>query len=48
LSSHQALDRATRDGTPFAAELAEDLVGTVDLHIGVPDPLDLGTKTSSR
>jgi uncharacterized protein (DUF2237 family) len=33
---------------PFAVHLLPDLVGAVDLHVGLPDALDLGTKVSSR
>ncbi len=39
--AHQAFDRASRCLRPFASQLAPDLVGNVDLHVGSPDALDL-------
>jgi hypothetical protein len=38
---HQPLDRAARNGDAFAVELLPDLVGAVDLHVGVPHALDV-------
>lgn len=33
--AHQPLDRAARHSHPLAIELAPDLVGAVDLHVGL-------------
>ena len=38
---HQALDGAARDRDALSPHLLVDLIGTVDPHIGLPDPLDL-------
>ena len=45
-SLHEALDRAAGNRHPFTVQLAPDLVGPVDLHVGVPDPLDFGRQFS--
>ena len=39
-SLHETLDRAAGNPDAFAVYLAPDLVGPVDLPIGVPNPLD--------
>ena len=41
LPTHQSLDGAARYARAFTAQLPPDLVSTVDLHVGVPDALDL-------
>ena len=38
---HQPLDRAARYRDALSPHLLADLVGAVDPHIGLPDPLDL-------
>ncbi len=38
---HQSLDRAAGHGSAFAVHLVPDFVSTIDLHIGLPDTLDL-------
>ena len=43
-SAHQSLDSAPGNGNSLTVHLFPDLVGSVDLHIGVPDPLDLRDK----
>jgi len=39
--THQSFDRASRRLRPFPRQLPPDLVGAVDLHVGLPDTLDL-------
>ncbi len=39
-AAHQSLDGATGYRDAFAVQLTPDLVGAVDLQIGLPDPLD--------
>jgi hypothetical protein len=39
---HQPLDGAACNLDTFTVHLMPDLVGTVDLHVGLPDLLDLG------
>ena len=39
--AHQSFHRAARHGTAFTAELSPDLVVAIDLHVGLPDALDL-------
>jgi hypothetical protein len=39
--AHQALNSATSDSDAFAVQLLPDLVGAVDLHVGIPDTLNL-------
>ena len=39
--AHQALDRAAGHRYALAVQLAPDLVGAVDLQVGLPDPFDL-------
>lgn len=38
---HQALDRAARHGNALPVHLPPYLLGTVDLEVGLPDPLDV-------
>ena len=38
---HKPLNRAAGHFNPFTVQLAPDLVGTIDLHVGLPDPLNL-------
>ena len=42
MASHETLDRAARHRDALAAELPPDLAGTVDLHVGLPNTLDVG------
>jgi len=39
--AHQPFDRASRCCCAFTRQLPPDLVGPVDLHVGLPDALDL-------
>jgi hypothetical protein len=45
---HQPLDGATCYLDAFTAHLMPDLVDTVDLHVGLPDLLDLGHQAVIR
>ena len=38
---HQTFDCAARHRNAFAVQLPPDLVGPIDLEVGLPDPLDL-------
>ena len=40
-AAHQALDRTSRHDRALACQLPPDLVGAVDLHVGLPDALYL-------
>jgi len=42
--AHQPFHRATRHRHPFAIHLLPDLVGAIDLHIGLPNLLDVGNQ----
>ncbi len=42
MTPHESLDRATGHHDAFAVQLPPDLVGTMDLPVGLPDALDLG------
>jgi hypothetical protein len=39
--THESLDRAARHRDAFAVEPTPDLIGSVDLQVGLPDPLDV-------
>jgi hypothetical protein len=40
-TSHQSFDGAAGHRNAFAIHLRPDLVSAIDLHVGVPDPLDV-------
>ncbi len=40
-SAHQSFNRASRCLRPFARQLAPNFVSAIDLHVGLPDALDL-------
>ena len=42
LTLHEPLDRTTGHHDAFAVQLPPDLVGTIDLQVGLPDAFDLG------
>lgn len=41
---HQSFDGATHHLNAFPLQLPPDLVGAIDLEIGLPDPLDMGNQ----
>ena len=43
-SAHEPLDRAAGHGHALSVHLHPDLVSAVDLHVGVPDTLDIGNQ----
>jgi hypothetical protein len=43
-SAHEPLDRAVGHGHALSVHLHPDLVSAVDLHVGVPDTLDMGNQ----
>lgn len=43
-ASHEPLDRAAGHGYTLSVHLHPDLVGAVNLHVGVPDTLDMGNQ----
>lgn len=40
-TAHEAFHRTTRHHNAFAVHLHPDLVGAIDLHVGLPDPLNM-------